>query len=906
MARISIIALSVLLLLAFAFPAGAQVLDSKALIIQELRAQIEVVKAKIVELLEQLAALQRQEAARADVFSTPLFFGMQNEDVRRLQEVLAKDPEVYPEGLVTGYFGPLTHSAVERFQEKYADEILKPVGLLGGTGFVGEKTIAKLNQIYVGFAMPSALPFIPPYTPTPPGEEPLAGEVLPEPQPLSIEEEPELPIPVPLSGGGGGVGGEGGSSPAPDITPPAAITNLSASDTTTLSTKLSWTAPGNDGNTGTAVSYKLMYSTMPHVGGIKWFKGAILVENLPLPGAAGTVQSITLSRLSAGTTYYFSIRTLDEVQNKSQRSNIVSIVTLSAADITTPSAITNFSIGNATTSSIDLFWTAPGDDGATGTATSYDVMYNTVPDVVKTSESTVVATPGNITNQNWRLVTQATGEPTPQVAGTAQTMTVSSLSPSILYYFVIRTSDEVPRWSNLSNEVSLTTASLPLDLTVPSAITNLSASIPTSSSVDLSWTAPGDDGDMGTATSYDVRYSTSYMTGDNWASATEVTGEPTPQAAGSSETFTLSGFSASTRYYFGIKASDEAPNLPGISNVVDATTTSDTISPSVITNLFASNPTYSSVDLSWTAPGDDGDMGTATSYDVRYSTSYMTGDNWASATEVTGEPTPQAAGSSETFTLSGFSASTRYYFGIKASDEAPNLPGISNVVDATTTSDTISPSVITNLFASNPTYSSVDLSWIAPSAASYDVRYSTLTITDVNWVSATQATGEPTPQAAGSFETFTVLGLSAGTVYSFALKTLDDSGTESVLSNVASGTTKACIQLASGKQIYFVSTQNQPQIMQVDLDPLDVATGSTQTVTVKIRDINNNAITAVSSTINMDNESNALSFSLTAGDDLNGTWTASWVSNDTHCSIYTVNITATSASGTSVATLAFD
>ena len=794
MARISIIALSVLLLLAFAFPAGAQVLDSKALIIQELRAQIEVVKAKIVELLEQLAALQRQEAARADVFSTPLFFGMQNEDVRRLQEVLAKDPEVYPEGLVTGYFGPLTHSAVERFQEKYADEILKPVGLLGGTGFVGEKTIAKLNQIYVGFAMPSALPFIPPYTPTPPGEEPLAGEVLPEPQPLSIEEEPELPIPVPLSGGGGGVGGEGGSSPAPDITPPAAITNLSASDTTTLSTKLSWTAPGNDGNTGTAVSYKLMYSTMPHVGGIKWFKGAILVENLPLPGAAGTVQSITLSRLSAGTTYYFSIRTLDEVQNKSQRSNIVSIVTLSAADITTPSAITNFSIGNATTSSIDLFWTAPGDDGATGTATSYDVMYNTVPDVVKTSESTVVATPGNITNQNWRLVTQATGEPTPQVAGTAQTMTVSSLSPSILYYFVIRTSDEVPRWSNLSNEVSLTTASLPLDLTVPSAITNLSASIPTSSSVDLSWTAPGDDGDMGTATSYDVRYSTSYMTGDNWASATEVTGEPTPQAAGSSETFTLSGFSASTRYYFGIKASDEAPNLPGISNVVDATTTSDTISPSVITNLFASNPTYSSVDLSW----------------------------------------------------------------------------------------------------------------IAPSAASYDVRYSTLTITDVNWVSATQATGEPTPQAAGSFETFTVLGLSAGTVYSFALKTLDDSGTESVLSNVASGTTKACIQLASGKQIYFVSTQNQPQIMQVDLDPLDVATGSTQTVTVKIRDINNNAITAVSSTINMDNESNALSFSLTAGDDLNGTWTASWVSNDTHCSIYTVNITATSASGTSVATLAFD
>ncbi|MBI3671823.1 hypothetical protein HY249_03445, partial [Candidatus Azambacteria bacterium] len=37
----------------------------------------------------------------------------------------------------------------------------------------------------------------------------------------------------------------------------------------------------------------------------------------------------------------------------------------------------------------------------------------------------------------------------------------------------------------------------------------------------------------------------------------------------------------------------------------------DTTSPSAISNLAASNPTTSTVDLSWTAPGDDGSVGTA-------------------------------------------------------------------------------------------------------------------------------------------------------------------------------------------------------------------------------------------------------------------------------------------------------
>lgn len=73
-----------------------------------------------------------------------LRFGMRDNQIRSLQEFLAKDSEVYPEGIASGYFGPLTLKAVQRFQLKYgivADES-DP-----GYGYVGPKTRAKINEM---------------------------------------------------------------------------------------------------------------------------------------------------------------------------------------------------------------------------------------------------------------------------------------------------------------------------------------------------------------------------------------------------------------------------------------------------------------------------------------------------------------------------------------------------------------------------------------------------------------------------------------------------------------------------------------------------------------------------------------------------------------------------------------
>jgi len=110
----------------------------------------------------------------------------------------------------------------------------------------------------------------------------------------------------------------------------------------------------------------------------------------------------------------------------------------------------------------------------------------------------------------------------------------------------------------------------------------------------------------------------------------------------------------------------------------------DEEAPDDIADLNASNLLSNSIDLNWTAPGDDGNSGTATSYDIRYSTSTINSSNWNSAIQVSGEPTPDSAGSSESMTVSGLSPSTTYYFAIKTSDEVPNVSGLSNIVSATT------------------------------------------------------------------------------------------------------------------------------------------------------------------------------------------------------------------------------
>ena len=103
-------------------------------------------KAKFVETEEGLRRkiIKKEPAFQ---FKSDLREGSKGKEVEELQKCLAKDPEVYPEGEVTGYFGKKTKMAVIKFQEKYKKEILEPWGFKEGTGLVAKTTREKLNEI---------------------------------------------------------------------------------------------------------------------------------------------------------------------------------------------------------------------------------------------------------------------------------------------------------------------------------------------------------------------------------------------------------------------------------------------------------------------------------------------------------------------------------------------------------------------------------------------------------------------------------------------------------------------------------------------------------------------------------------------------------------------------------------
>jgi hypothetical protein len=114
----------------------------------------------------------------------------------------------------------------------------------------------------------------------------------------------------------------------------------------------------------------------------------------------------------------------------------------------------------------------------------------------------------------------------------------------------------------------------------------------------------------------------------------------------------------------------------------DPSGTGDSVRPGPIIDLAARTTGPSSVVLTWTAVGDDSLTGTASLYDVRYTNSPT--PRWDQLSRTSGEPSPQEAGESETFTVTGLAANATYRFLMKVADEKENASAESNIAIATT------------------------------------------------------------------------------------------------------------------------------------------------------------------------------------------------------------------------------
>ncbi len=126
--------------------------EANALTTAELQAQIAALQA-------QLTALTGETSTTGGVsytFTQTLKQGSTGVEVLNLQKLLNQSADTQVSltgagspGNETSYFGPATKGAVIKFQEKYASDVLTPLGLSSGTGLVGAATRAKLNSMTV-------------------------------------------------------------------------------------------------------------------------------------------------------------------------------------------------------------------------------------------------------------------------------------------------------------------------------------------------------------------------------------------------------------------------------------------------------------------------------------------------------------------------------------------------------------------------------------------------------------------------------------------------------------------------------------------------------------------------------------------------------------------------------------
>ena len=99
-----------------------------------------------------LSAINKDLMLFPRLFSSNLRIGMNNDDVKILQQLLINEGFWNSGASVSSYFGPVTKQAVMSFQQKNSEQILKPLGLTYPTGFFGPYTRNYLNNnIFIDF-----------------------------------------------------------------------------------------------------------------------------------------------------------------------------------------------------------------------------------------------------------------------------------------------------------------------------------------------------------------------------------------------------------------------------------------------------------------------------------------------------------------------------------------------------------------------------------------------------------------------------------------------------------------------------------------------------------------------------------------------------------------------------------
>jgi DNA-binding protein YbaB len=293
-----------------------------------------------------------------------------------------------------------------------------------------------------------------------------------------------------------------------DTTPPTAPSSLGATAASASQINLSWTAStDNVGVTGYMVER---------------CQGAGCTSFVQI--ATPTTTAYTDTGLLGSTSYSYRVRATDAAGNLSGYSNAATTTTL--ADTTPPTAPSNLTTTPASSSQINLSWTASTDNVG---VTNY-----------------LVERCQGASCSNFAQVSA------PRVTNVDDT----GLTASTSYSYRVRAQDLAGNLSAYSNISTTTTPSS--DSTPPTAPSNLTSTAISSSQINLSWTASTDNVGV-------TGYMVERCLGSGCTTFAQI-------ATPATTTFSDTGLTASTSYSYRVRATDAAGNLSGYSNVASATT----------------------------------------------------------------------------------------------------------------------------------------------------------------------------------------------------------------------------------------------------------------------------------------------------------------------------------------------
>ena len=418
---------------------------------------------------------------------------------------------------------------------------------------------------------------------------------------------------------------------------PGRPTDLQAVPDGEATINLEWTRPASDG--GSPIEgYRIEVSENI---GATW---TVLVAN-----SQSTETRYSHTGLSAGDRRHYRVSAINEI-GTGDRSNVADATT----DATVPDPPRNLSADATGQTRIDLEWDPPADDGGS-VVTGYRIEVS----------------PNGVT---WSDLERNTGR-------TARRYAHTGLDPGSTRHYRVSAINSVGT-GEASDTASATTAPA-----VPGVPGGLSAVADGTSQIDLSWTAPADDGGAD-ITGYRIEVSDN---GTSWRDLRSDTNSDDTE-------YSHTGLDPGTTQHYRVSAINAAGT--GEPSEAASATTDPTV-PDPPTGLSAAADGQTRIRLSWTAPVYDGGA-PVTAYRVEVSAD--SADTWTVLSANTGN-------ARTTFTHTGLEPGTTRHYRVGAVNVAGS-GGPSNVAHATT--EATVPDPPTGLAAAANGISQIDLAWKAP------------------------------------------------------------------------------------------------------------------------------------------------------------------------------------------------